>query len=404
MSEQRERFVGLVGAGVSNSAACREVGINRRTGTRWRYGRSIPGAGGELLHYPPVLTSRAAVISARYLSEDERVLIADLHQGGLSSRAIAEQVRRSPSTVSRELARNSGSDGRYGAGLAQRLATARRRRARARRLEVDQVLRAFVQQCLDRRWSPEQISHALSVQFPDDPTRQLAPESLYQALYASKPVLQRTLRVRRWRRRRRPHRCADARRVGRLATPMVMIDQRPAAVADRVQVGHWEGDLIMGPGNRSAIGTLVERSTRALMLLHLPHGRTAAAVRDALVEVFTALPGGLRRSLTWDQGKELSAHADLTRTLGLPVYFCEPHSPWQRGSNENMNGLLRDYFPKGTDLARHSAADLSHVAAELNNRPRKTLAWASPTDLIAPHLAPERQPIASPPKTVVLQR
>jgi len=140
------------------------------------------------------------------------------------------------------------------------------------------------------------------------------------------------------------------------------------------------------------------------MLLHLAHGRAAAAVRDALVEVFTALPGGLRRSLTWDQGKELSAHADLTRTLGLPVYFCEPHSPWQRGSNENMNGLLRDYFPKGTDLARHSAADLSHVAAELNDRPRKTLAWASPTDLIAPHLAPERQPIASPPKTVVLQR
>ena len=239
---------------------------------------------------------------------------------------------------------------------------------------------------MDVRWSPEQISHALSVQFPEQPHRQLVTESLYQALYASTPVVQRTFRIRRWRRRRWPRRCPDARSSGRLATPMVMIDQRPAAADDRVEVGHWEGDLIMGLGNRSAIGTLVERSRRSVILVHLPQGRTAVAVRDALTQVFTGLPPGLRRSLTWDQGKELSAHADLTRTLAMPVFFCHPHSPWQRGSNENMNGLLRDYFPKGTDLALHPAERLAQVARELNNRPRKTLGWDSPAALIAPHL------------------
>ena len=237
--EQRELFVSLIAAGLSNSAACRQVGVNRKTGTRWRYGRSIPSAGGGLLHYPPVLSPHATKISSRYLSEDERVTIADLHRAGLSSRAIAEQVRRSPSTVSRELARNSAPDGRYGAGAAQRLAAARRRRPRPRRLEVDPVLRGFVQQCMDVRWSPEQISHALEVEFPDQPGRQLVPESLYQALYATKPLLRRTFRTRRWRRRRRPHRCPDARSSYRLGTPMVMIDQRPAAVADRVEEGHW---------------------------------------------------------------------------------------------------------------------------------------------------------------------
>jgi len=236
-----------------------------------------PGVGGGTLHYPPVLSPRSSTISSRYLSEDERVTITDLHRTGLSSRAIAEQVRCSPSTISRELARNSVPDGRYGSAAAHRLASGRRRRPRARRLEADPVLRAFVQQCMDVRWSPEQLSHAVTVEFPDQPGRQLVPESLYQALYAATPVLQRTFRTRRWRRRRRPHRSPDARSSYRLATPMVMIDQRPAAADDRVEVGHWEGDLIMGLGNGSAIGTLVERSTRTLILVHLPHGRTAAA-------------------------------------------------------------------------------------------------------------------------------
>lgn len=402
--EQRELFVSLIAAGVSNSAACRQVGVNRKTGTRWRYGRSIPSAGGGLLHYPSVIKPNASLVSSRYLSHDERVAIADLHRAGLSSRAIAEQVGRRPSTVSRELARNSAPDGRYGAASAQQRAVGRRRRPRARRLEVDPVLRGFVQQCMDVRWSPEQISHALAVEFPDDPGRQLVPESLYQALYSPKPLLKRTFRTRRWRRRRRPHRAPDARSSYRLATAMVMIDQRPAAADDRTEVGHWEGDLIMGLGNASAIATLVERSTRSLILVHLPHGRTAAAVRDALTEVFSVLPAGLRRSLTWDQGKELSAHADLTRTLGMPIYFCQPHSPWQRGSNENMNGLIRDYFPKGTDLAVHTAERLAQVAAELNNRPRKTLSWTSPAALIAPHLKPATAQVPSHLQAVVLQR
>lgn len=380
------------------------MGVNRKTGNRWRYGRSIPSAGGGLLHYPSVITSRTAVVSPRYLSHDERVVIADLSRAGLSSRRIAEQVGRSPSTVSRELARNSAPDGRYGAASAQQRAAGRRRRPRPRRLEVDPVLRGFVQQCMNVRWSPEQISHALAVEFPDQPDRQLVPESLYQALYAPTPVLRRTFRTRRWRRRRRPRRAPDARSSYRLATPMVMIDQRPAAADDRVEVGHWEGDLIMGLGNGSAIGTLVERSTRALILVHLPHGRTAPAVRNALTAVFTDLPTGLRRSLTWDQGKELSAHADLTRTLAMPVYFCQPHSPWQRGSNENMNGLIRDYFPKGTDLAIHTAERLAEVAAELNNRPRKTLRWISPATLIAPHLNPAGTEVPSRLRAVVLQR
>ena len=402
--DQRELFISLIAAGVSNSAACRQVGVNRKTGTRWRYGRSIPAAGGGLLHYPPVIKPSISLLSPRYLSHDERVAIADLHRAGLSSRAIAEQVGRSPSTVSRELARNSAPDGRYGAASAQHRAAGRRRRPRARRLEVDPVLRGFVQQCMDVRWSPEQISHALAVEFPGDPGRRLVPESLYQALYASKPLLRRTFRTRRWRRRRRPRRAPDARSSYRLATPMVMIDQRPASADDRVEVGHWEGDLIMGLGNASAIATLVERSTRSLILVHLPRGRTASAVRDALTEVFTDLPAGLRRSLTWDQGKELSAHADLTRTLGMPVYFCQPHSPWQRGSNENMNGLIRDYFPKGTDLAAHTAERLAEVAAELNDRPRKTLRWTSPAVLIAPHLNPMRAEVPSGLKAVVLRR
>jgi IS30 family transposase len=244
------------------------------------------------------------------------------------------------------------------------------------------VLRQFVQQRLDQRWSPEQISHALRCEFPDEPQRQVVHETIYQAIYRPelgglRRDLPRVLRS--GRRRRKPRRRPDARRPGALVD-MTMIDQRPAEAANRIVPGHWEGDLITGAANRSAIGTLVERTSRYVILLHLPDGRhTADAVRDALVPAMAQLPAQLRRSLTWDQGKEMAHHGEITLALGMPVFFCDKASPWQRPSNENTNGLLRQYFPKGTDLRVHGPDQLAAVAAELNDRPRKTLGWNTPT-------------------------
>jgi IS30 family transposase len=236
---------------------------------------------------------------------------------------------------------------------------------------------------LTLRWSPEQISHALPIEFPGQRERHLVHETIYQALYVQgrgelRRELTRALRT--GRARRKPHRRPDDRRQGCIVDPTVMISQRPAEAEDRAIPGHWEGDLIMGEGNRSAIGTLVERSTRYVMLLHLPAEHTAEAVRDALTSTVLTLPAHLRRSLTWDQGKEMSQHQQFSITTGVPVYFCDPHSPWQRGSNENTNGLLRQYFPKSTDLTVHTPADLLAVAAELNGRPRKTLNWDTPAE------------------------
>jgi len=376
LTEVRRAFERLIVQGVGNSQACRVVGINRRTGTRWRYGRDIPATGGRTLHYPPVInTNRTTPISVRYLSEDERIAISDLRRTGATVRAIAAELGRSPSTISRELRRNADPAGRYRPSAAHRSAAQRRTRRRGRRVDRDEVLRARVQQLLAMRWSPEQISRELSVEYAHDPSRQLVTESLYQAIYDPRSGVVRDracMPLRTRRRRRRPHPRPDARRRGQLVA-MTMIDDRPASVADRVEAGHWEGDYIVGSGNRSAIATLVERTTRELVLVHLGHDRSAAALYAALIRVFGAMPAPMRRSLTWDQGKEMARHLELTRETGMPVYFCHPHSPWQRGSNENMNGLLRDYFPKHTDLRIHSAARLAAVAAEINTRPRKTL-------------------------------
>jgi len=379
--EKREQFARLIARGVPNAEACRVVGINRRTGTRWRFGREITSSSGRRLHYPPVITTRKAQISPRYLSEDERVRVADLHRQGLSVRAIAVEVDRSPSTVSRELRRNrDAGSGDYRPFTAQRLAVDRRARPGRGKLLYDPVLRQFVAERLDKRWSPEQISHGLRGEFPDQPERHLVPETIYQAVY--RPELGGLGRelpnaLRTGRRRRKPHRRPDARRAGSLVD-MTMIDQRPAEAEDRDTPGHWEGDLITGEQNRSAVGTLVERSSRFTVLLHLPGRHTAEVVRDALVAALSALPPQLRRSLTWDQGKEMAMHAEIAQTLDMPVFFCEKASPWQRPSNENTNGLLRQYFPKGSDLRVHSAKDLAAVAAELNDRPRKTLGWITP--------------------------
>jgi IS30 family transposase len=383
---KREQFARLIARGVPNAEACRIVGINRRTGTRWRYGREIISSSGVRLHYPSVINAAEREISSRYLSEEERVRIADLRRAGLGVRAIAAELGRSPSTISREVNRNRDpSSGQYRPFTAQRLAAERRTRRRPGKLARDPLLWQFVQQRLEKRWSPEQISQALCCEFPDDPDRHLVPETIYQAVYRPDlsglaRVLPRVLRT--GRRRRKPHRRPDARRAGSLVG-ITMIDQRPAGAADRSEPGHWEGDLITGAGNRSAIGTLVERSSRFTILLHLPGRHTAEEVRDALIAALSRLPAGLRRSLTWDQGKEMALHHEIARALDMPVFFCAKASPWQRPSNENTNGLLRQYFPKGTDLRVHDAGELAAVAAELNARPRKTLDWDTPAARLA---------------------
>jgi IS30 family transposase len=330
------------------------------------------------------------MISPRFLSEDERVVIADRHRARATIRVIAAELGRSPSTISRELSRNCDpGSGQYRPFAAQKLAVVRRARPKPRRLASDEVLQTFVLDRLEKRWSPEQISHALRVAFPEEPRRHLVHETIYQALYAREGGLHTDLRqaLRTGRGRRRPRRRPDARRPSGLAQPMAMIDERPGEAADRAVPGHWEGDLLMGAANRSAIGTVVERSTRHLILVHLPDGRTAEAVGEAVAGAVGGLPAGLRRSLTWDRGKEMSRHHDVTTATGMPVFFCERASPWQRATNENTNGLLRQYFPKGTDLSRHCAEHLAAVADELNARPRKSLDWQSPAQLLARLLA-----------------
>ena len=258
------------------------------------------------------------------------------------------------------------------------MAQARRRRPGRGKLRQDPVLARFVQDRLDQRWSPAQISRALRDEYPDQPARQLSTEAIYQAIYRSGSEFRRPQRptLLRSGRRYRRRRLAPGHRPRRLVS-MVSIDERPD-IADRSVAGHWEGDLIVGAGNRSAIGTLVERTSRYTILLHLAGNRSADAVRAAVIAAFADLPVHLRRSLTWDQGNEMALHAEITRTLGLPIYFCHPHSPWQRPTNENTNGLLRQYFPKGTDLSLHTAGHLHEVAAELNSRPRQVLRWATP--------------------------
>jgi IS30 family transposase len=383
---KREQYAALIARGVSFSEACRIVGINRRTGKRWRHGRTITSSNGQLLHYPPVVgVKRKQKISARFLSEDERVRIADLRRAGEGVRAIARELGRDPATVSRELRRNVDPKGdAYRPHTAQRLAEQRRTRPKTGKLVADVELRRFVQDKLKRRWSPEQIARALRSRFPDQPRRHVVPETIYQAVY--RPDLGGLCRelpkaLRTGRLRRKPHRRAEKRR-GRLVD-MTMIDQRPAEAASREVAGHWEGDLITGEANRSAIGTLVERTSRYTILLYLPGRHTAEAVRDAVIDAMEDLPAHLRRSLTWDQGSEMALHHEVAHALGMPVFFCDKASPWQRPSNENTNGLLRQYFPKGSDLRAHDADQIAAVATELNARPRKTLGWDTPAARLA---------------------
>ncbi len=384
---KRQAFARLIAEGVPSARACRMVGICRRTGTRWRNGRRIK-SGGRVLNLPPVITvspNPEKLYSPRYLSEDERLRLADLRRERRTMREISALMGRSISTISRELARGADAAGRYRPFEAHRRALGRRRLHRPSRLARDSELRDWVAGRLMARWSPEQVSRELRRRYADQPERWLCAETIYQAVYRPDlGGLPRELpgRVLHHRRRQRlARRYAQARRSGPL-TGVNPIGNRPAGVLDRVEPGHWEGDLITGAGNASAIVTMVERTTRYTLLGHLPGTRhDAASVRDVVVAALDDLPVHLRRTLTWDQGSEMARHAEIAAALGaMEIYFCDPHSPWQRPSNENTNGLLRAYFPKGTDLSVHSADDIALVQTELNLRPRKILGWESPAE------------------------
>jgi IS30 family transposase len=386
---ERAAYFALVDTGMGVREAARRVGINYGTAKTWN-----TAARAAVIDQAAAAVTVAAgrVISARYLSQAERVVIADRLREKASIQSIAAQLGRAPSTISREKRRNQHPDGCYRPYAAQTMAAARRPRPKVGKIAADPVLRARVQDGLDQRWSPQQIARRLRREHPERPEWHVTHETIYQALYVqARGGLRREVAgwLRTGRAQRRPHRQSDQ-RLPRMATPMVMISQRPAEVEDRAVPGHWEGDLIIGRGNKSAIGTLVERTTRFVVLLHLPDGYAPGPVRDALVAAAGTVPARLRRSLTWDQGSEMHYHHQFSLATDMPVYFCDPHSPWQRGSNENTNGLLRQYFPKGTDLAVHSREHLDTVAAQLNGRPRMTLDYDTPAERLATLLANEQ--------------
>jgi IS30 family transposase len=425
--EAHQRFWRAIAAGRSSEVAAIGAGVSPPVGIRW-----FRKAGGMP---PSHLAPSAQPLSGRYLSFADREEIALLRAQGKGVRDIARRLSRAASTISRELRRNAATRSggfAYRATTAQWHADRSARRPKQAKLVVTPALRRYVQDHLAsvisapggdavngpevawkgrwhgrrqhrrwaRAWSPEQIAHRLPLDFPDDPSMRISHEAIYQALYVqSRGALRRELTA--CLRTGRALRVPRARTRGRgkpFVTPELLISERPAEAADRAVPGHWEGDLILGLKS-SAIGTLVERTTRFTLLLRLPRmaafstgeclkngpalaGHGAEAVRDAIAREIHTLPEQLRRSLTWDQGAEMAQHARLRIDTGLQVYFCDPHSPWQRGTNENTNGLLRQYFPRGTDLSAHSATDLAAIALALNTRPRKTLGWRTPAETL----------------------
>jgi IS30 family transposase len=431
--EDRQRFWRAIAAGSSSEEAAARAGVSQAVGSRW-----FRDGGGM----PPI---SLAPLSGRYLSFSEREEGAILPAQRVGVREIARRLNRSASTISRELRRNASTRSHsvaYRATTAQWHSERRASRPKVSKLAANERLREYVQDRLagrisrpdgepvrgpearqfagrrhgrrqDRRWakawSPEQIANRLRIDFADDDSMRISHEAIYQALYVrGRGALKRELvPCLRTGRALRVPRARPQARGKKFVTAEVMISERPAEAADRAVPGHWEGDLILGL-NSSAIGTLVERTTRFTMLLHLPRieghgdqprlkngpaltGHGAEAVRDAIAASIATLPAQLRRSLVWDQGAEMAQHPQLRIDTGLQVFFCDPQSPWQRGTNENTNGLLRQYFPRGTDLSRHSADDLAAVAATLNSRPRKTLDWRTPAEALNEYLQSSQQ-------------
>jgi len=428
----RVRFWAAIARGLKTEDAAREAGVSSPVAFRW-----FRHAGGV----NPCLSPE---VSGRYLSFVEREDIAILRAQDVGVREIARRLRRNPSTISRELRRNASTRTwrlEYKTSIAQWHAERRARRPKVAKLVANERLREYVQDRLsgvvrgaggrtagpqgqkwngknkphrgDRRWvqgwSPEQIASRLRVEFPDDESMQISHEAIYQALYVQgRGALKRELvACLRTGRALRVPRARTRQKTWGHVTPEVMISERPAEADDRAVPGHWEGDLLIGL-ERSAIGTLVERTTRFTMLIHLPRedgygtiprtkngpalaGYGAVTMKNALASTMTTLPEQLRRSLTWDRGKELSQHAAFKIETGIPVYFADPQSPWQRGTNENTNGLLRQYFPKGTDLSRWTADEIEAVATALNSRPRKTLGWKTPAEALNEHLQSPQQ-------------
>jgi transposase, IS30 family len=373
--EQKQLAFRLRGRGWRLVDIAREIGCTAQmVGLIVRDGRFTVGV-------PDPWEPRPGCLS---IADREEVLVGIRSGASLSS--IARRLGRAPSTVTREVATNGGRDS-YSAWVAHQRAREAARRPKPCKLRAGRLLEE-VSMRLEQLWSPDEIARRLPLDFPDDPEMRVSHETIYQSLFVQgrgelRRELARCLRSGRTSRKQR----GRVERRGRIPG-MVNISERPAEADDRAVPGHWEGDLILGQGGRSAVGTLVERTTRLLLLLHLEDGRSAVSVEAAMRKAIATLPEELLRSITWDQGAEMSTHVNFTTATGIPIYFCDPHAPWQRGSNENTNGLLRQYLPKGTDLSKHSAAELAAIQHSLNSRPRKTLGYLTPSEAYTQVVAP----------------
>ena len=408
--DRRQEFLRLRASGMPRANAARKLGIEQHQALDWdrgirqfSKGRVYPD--GRVVLYNQDETLAAVrkprktwahgefvpvaavekVLDSRFLSLLERERIKDLQQEGKSIRQIAAMMGRAPSTISRELRRNTVGAGGYLPHTAHRLSVKRRPRPKTARLSMPGSLQDYVVSKLAMRWSPEQIAYRLRKDHPHNREMHVCTETIYQAIYShAKEQLRKELDrpLRRGRLRRKPRRSVAA-RTPRFVDDMTLIRDRPESVDARQIPGHWEGDLITGSMNKSAIATLVERTSRFLILGYLPSGHDADTVRQSLATALGGLPSHLRRSLTWDQGAEMAGHKAFSAATDMAVYFCDPASPWQRGTNENTNGLLRQYLPKSSNLSVHDAKDLNQLASELNERPRKSLDWDTPAERFA---------------------